>query len=215
MTALDEGGDAQVQDGRKPDASAQSELRNQVETAQGATQHRPQRVYGIQVADASAQRGELRDGEPAQHGKCGAHERCGDQDDREAEEEQGQTENGERRLGQPIEPAVRLLGEREKRRDGEAVDADARFQEAVDQEGIPSSVGQAAEDVAPQRQASHEGREYGRDRMGGVPEDLREHPGPHHLVDQGGGAGHKKQCVDEREYAARYRCLVQGASFLA
>ena len=50
--------------------------------------------------------------------------------------------------------------------------------------------------------------------MGGVPEDLGQHPGPDHLVEEADGAGEEEEGIGEGQQAGGKVRRDQGVSFL-
>src|SRR5581483_1224154 len=111
---------------------------------------------------------------------------------KEREDEQHEVEHERRGLVQMVQRDVNMPAGEEQPRHGDAVEADARFEDAVKQEIVLAAVGDASEDIAADGETGHESREHGGDRVCGMTEDLRQHARPDDLVDKAGGTGEKK-----------------------
>src|SRR5262249_8591332 len=151
-----------------------------------------ERIRCVKVADALAEMAAAADEYLAEHRQGRAHEKRRYREQKKRENEKHDVEDARRELVEPEERRVNAARAVKQRRRREAVDADAEFQRAVQPEQVLAPLGEPAEDIAPEREPGHEGGEHGRDGVGGAAENLRQHPHPDNLVDQGGRTGEKK-----------------------
>ena len=155
---------------------------------------RAERVRGIEPADARADL-VLAAHEPAGQDRQRAAHQDARQDEHQAHQDELHDEEGHGRAfegGRDRE--VDRFDRLQERRDREREDSDRDLEETVRAQGpVPVSIRPGPEEVAARGEAAHERREDRRHGERRRAEDVRQPPGPEHLVHEAARAG-------EREY---------------
>ncbi len=156
----------------------------------GRPDRRAERVRGIEPADARADLF-LAAHEPAGQDRQRAAHQDARQDEHQADQNELHDEEGH---GHAFEGGrdreVDRLDRLQERRDREREDSDRDLEETVRAQGpVPVSIRPGPEEVAARGEAAHERREDRRHGEGRRPEDVRQPPGPEHLVHEAARAG--------------------------
>ena len=183
---------------RFPDSQPGEEEKGGTECADNSSQS----VYAVEHAHSPAQPLESLDDEPGNDGQSAAHQKAGDKEDQEREEQPGQAWEKRRDGKTSIETNVDDRHRRDdyRRQDGEY--PNTGLQTGVESEWPSGLVGYAAEVKAAGCHSTEKGGYDGGRSVGGVSKHQDEHPLPDNLIDQPSSAGKEEEYQQEKLSAA-------------
>lgn len=179
---------------RFPDSQPGEEEKGGTECADNSSQS----VNAVEDAHSPAQPLESLDDEPGNDGQSAAHQKAGDKEDRERQEQPGEAWekrcDGKTSIETNVDDRHRRNDDR--RQDGEY--PNACLQTGVESEWVSGPVGNAAEVEAAGCHSTEKGSYDGGRGVSGVSKHQDEHPLPDNLIDQPGSAGKEEEYQQEK-----------------